>query len=239
MPSVFIDPLRKLAARFLADRNGNIAVMFAYRLCSLDHPVGAAVDYSRATAARSAMQAAVDFAALMASKDYASGAIQESQIPSKVNSYLRALYTPQGITDISVEATFTKKSSDGTSTVAVTSTGKVPTSFMKFANVDANPFKASSTSTWGATRLRVAIALDVTGSMNDDGKLAAMKTSAKKLIDTLKASAIASADVYISIIPFNRDGQRRNTQQQRHWLDWHDAIVRECATKYDSANDYI
>ena len=165
--------------------------------------IGTAVDYSRATAARSAMQAAVNSAALMASKDYASGAIPKSQIPSKVNSYLRALYTPQGITDISVEATFTKKSSDGTSTVAVTSTGKVPTSFMKFANVDAIPFKASSTSTWGATRLRVAIALDVTGSMKKDGKLAAMKTAANKLINTLKATATTSADVYIEIIHFN------------------------------------
>jgi Flp pilus assembly protein TadG len=231
MSSVLFDPVRKLAARFIADRNGNIAVIFAFASVPLLTLIGVAVDYSRATAARTAMQSAVDSAALMASKDYASGAISESQIPAKVNSYLRALYTPQGITDISVEATFTKKSSDGTSTVAVTSTGKVPTSFMKFANVDAIPFKTSSTSTWGATRLRVAIALDVTGSMNSAGKLAAMKTAAVKLVNTLKATASADADVYISIVPFNIAVNVGTANKDAAWLDW-DTDFGNCKSKY-------
>jgi Flp pilus assembly protein TadG len=237
MSSVVVTPLRKLAARFVADRSGNIAVMFAIASVPLLILVGAAVDYSLATAARSAMQSAVDSAALMASKDYASGVIQASEIPAKVDTYMRALYTAKGVTDISVNATYTQRSSDGTSTVAVTATGKVPTSFMKFANIDNIPFKAASTSTWGATRLRVAMALDITGSMDSNGKLAAMKESAKKLIDILKASATTTGDVYISIIPFNQMVNVGTDKSSADWVDWHARLDNSWDRNY-SSNDY-
>jgi Flp pilus assembly protein TadG len=220
MPSVPLTLLRKEAARFSADRTGNVAVLFGIACVPLITFIGVAVDYSRAAAARTAMQSAVDSAALMASKDYASGVIKEADIPTKVDSYMRALYTPTGINDISVSATFTKKSSDGTSTVSVIASGKLPTSFMKLANVTDIPFRTTSTSTWGATRLRVAMALDVTGSMNSDGKLPAMKTAAIKLINTLKASATSTADVYIAIIPFNQMVNVGTSNKSANWLDW-------------------
>ncbi len=53
--------------------------------------------------------------------------------------------------------------------------------------------------------MRVALALDVTGSMNDDGKMTAMKPAAKALIDQIGALAKNTGDVYISVIPFAKD----------------------------------
>jgi uncharacterized protein YegL len=54
-------------------------------------------------------------------------------------------------------------------------------------------------------RLRVALALDNTGSMADAGKIGALKTATKNLLTQLKNAATQSGDVYVSIIPFSRD----------------------------------
>lgn len=54
--------------RFGRSQDGNIAVIFAIVMVPMIGFIGAAVDYSRANAARSAMQSALDSAALMVAK---------------------------------------------------------------------------------------------------------------------------------------------------------------------------
>lgn len=227
--------LRKSIATFLAARDGNVAVLFGIASIPIIVSVGVAIDYSRAASARTAMQSAVDSAALMASKDYGSGIIRESEIPAKVDSYFRALYTASDASNVTVSTTFTKKSSDGTSTVLVTAAGNMPANFLKLAGVDNIPFNATATSTWGATRLRVAIALDITGSMNYDGKLPAMKLAAVQLVNTLKASATTRDDVYIAIIPFNQMVNVGTDKINASWLDWHGKLYNN---QYDSKKEY-
>jgi hypothetical protein len=61
------------ARRFAQANGGNIAVIFAFAMLPILAFIGAAIDYSRANKARSAMQAALDSAALMVSKDLSSG----------------------------------------------------------------------------------------------------------------------------------------------------------------------
>ena len=58
---------------------------------------------------------------------------------------------------------------------------------------------------WGNTKMRVALVLDTTGSMNDDGKIDALKTATKNLLTQLQAAATTNGDVYVSIIPFSKD----------------------------------
>ena len=55
------------------------------------------------------------------------------------------------------------------------------------------------------TRLRVALALDNTGSMSSNGKMTALKSATKSLLTQLKAAATQNGDVYVSIIPFSKD----------------------------------
>ena len=64
--------LRAAAGRFIGARKGNVAVIFALSAIPIISFVGAAIDYTRATAAKSAMQAALDSTALMLSKTAAS-----------------------------------------------------------------------------------------------------------------------------------------------------------------------
>ena len=231
---IFRRTLRSLACFCRADR-GNVAAIFAITCVPVISFIGGAVDYSRANAARTAMQGAADSATLMVSRDYATGSVKAADISAKAEAYFRALYPSAGINNITVATTYTAKSADGTSTVVMNTTGRIPTTFMKLAGFGDLPFSSSSTSTWGATRLRVAMALDVTGSMADDNKLATMKTSAKKLIDTLKASATDTPDVYISIIPFNEMVNVGASNIAATWLDWHAKLP---SNAHDSANDF-
>jgi uncharacterized protein YegL len=96
----------------------------------------------------------------------------------------------------------------------------VTTDFMKVAGFPNINFNSSSTAAWGTTKLRVALALDNTGSMADAGKMAALIPAAKNLIDQLKTSANASGDVYISIVPFSRDVNVGASNYNQSWVDF-------------------
>ena len=72
---------------------GNIAPIFAIALLPMLGFVGAAVDYTRANAARSSMQAAMDSAVLMVSRDAAANPTMTSQqITDAVQRYFSSLY---------------------------------------------------------------------------------------------------------------------------------------------------
>jgi hypothetical protein len=73
---------------------------------------------------------------------------------------------------------------------------------------------------WGNTKLRVALALDTTGSMASDGKMTALKKAGKALIDQLKAAAAKDGDVYVAIIPFNKDVNVGKSKKNENWVRW-------------------
>jgi hypothetical protein len=70
--------------------------------------------------------------------------------------------------------------------------------------------------------MRVAMALDNTGSMADDGKMPAMQSSAKALVDQLSALAKSNGDIYISVIPFAKDVNLGASNYNQSWIDWSD-----------------
>lgn len=51
----------------------------------------------------------------------------------------------------------------------------------------------------------MALLLDNTGSMASANKMTALKAASHNLLDQLKSAAILPEDVYVSIIPFNKD----------------------------------
>ncbi|MCK1288331.1 TadE/TadG family protein [Bradyrhizobium sp. 44] len=218
----FVSRIGRHLARFAAAEQGNIAVIFAIALLPVLGFVGAAIDYSRAAQARSAMQAALDSTSLMVSKDLSSGTITTSQISIKAQAYFNALFTAtNALPSVSIAATYTASTSMG-STIQVTGTGTYTTTFMKVAGFPTLDVGANSTSAWGLVRMRVALVLDNTGSMADDGKMAAMQTAAKSLVDQLSPLAKTDGDVYISIVPFAKDVNVGASNYSKYWVDFSD-----------------
>ncbi|MCA1467068.1 TadE/TadG family protein [Bradyrhizobium sp. IC3195] len=217
-----VSRLGRQLARFAAAEQGNIAVIFAIALVPVLSFVGAAIDYSRAAQARTAMQSALDSTALMLSRDLSAGTISTSQISTKAQSYFNALFTDtKTLPSVSVGATYNASTNIG-STIQLTGTGTYTTSFMKIAGFPTLDVGTSSTSAWGLTRMRVALVLDVTGSMAYDDKMPAMKTAAKNLVDQLSALAKTNGDVYISIVPFAKDVNVGSSNYTKSWIDWSD-----------------
>jgi hypothetical protein len=70
--------------------------------------------------------------------------------------------------------------------------------------------------------MRVAMALDNTGSMAQDGKMPAMQTAAKNLVDQLSGLARTAGDIYISVIPFAKDVNVGASNYNQSWLDFTD-----------------
>ncbi|MGL5168667.1 MAG: pilus assembly protein TadG-related protein [Afipia sp.] len=205
-------------ARFRRAERGNVAVMFAIAVVPLLGFVGGAIDYSRVNNARTAMQAALDTAALMISKD-ATNSMSASQINQQAQAYFNALYNHPEVQNIVVNAVYTNSTANG-SQIVITGSGQMPTDFMKVVGFPSLEFGTSATTVWGTTKLRVALALDNTGSMSQSGKMTALKASAKSLIDTLTAAAKTNGDVYVSIVPFAKDVNVGSTNQNATWLKW-------------------
>src|ERR1700712_2568192 len=213
--------VRSAAIRFIRAADANIAVTFPIALVPILGFVGAAIDYTRANSARSSMQAALDSTALMLSKDLSEGVITSSQVTTKAQAYFAALYTNTDAKSVSVTAAYTANSPLG-STIQVIGSGAVTTDFMKVAGFPNLNFNSSSTAAWGNVRMRVAMALDNTGSMSSDGKIGALQTAAKSLVDQLSGLAKSSGDVYISVVPFAKDVNIGSSNYAQSWIDWTD-----------------
>jgi Flp pilus assembly protein TadG len=214
--------VRAAAHRFIGAKDGNIAVIFAIAAVPIISFVGAAIDYTRANSARSSMQAALDSTALMLAKDLSDGTITTSQIDAKGQAYFAALYTNTDAKSVSINATYAAAAGTLGSTIQVNGSGAVTTDFMKVAGFPNINFNSSSTAAWGSVRMRVAMVLDNTGSMGQDGKMPALRTASKNLIDQLSALAKNPGDIYISIIPFAKDVNVGASNYNQNWIDWTD-----------------
>ena len=204
--------------RFRRDEGGNIAVLFGIAILPILGFVGAAVDYARVNNARTAMQTALDTAALMISKDATS--LTTAQINQKANDYFNALYKHPEALNVVINAVYTNSTSTG-SKVVLTGSATMNTDFMKVVGYPTLDFGVSSTTVWGTTKLRVALALDNTGSMASSGKMNALKTAAKSLLDQLQSAAKTNGDVYVSIVPFAKDVNVSSiATTSTKWLRW-------------------
>lgn len=170
----FLQKLYENARKFSASQGGNITIIFALTTIPVIGLVGAAVDYSRANSAKAAMQAAVDATALMLSKDAAN--LTATQISDKADAYFRAQFHRSEVGSLKITPTYT---TTGGAQIVVTGTGNVPTSFAKVMGFQQVAINVSSTVKWGGSRLRIALVLDTTGSMADNGKIDALKTATK------------------------------------------------------------
>jgi Flp pilus assembly protein TadG len=209
--------VKSFVQRFLQDRRGGITPMFALAVIPVVGLTGAAIDYSRANSARSAMQAAADSTALMLSKDAAT--LTASQLATKATAYFTALFNRPEAHGLSVTPTYT---TTGGSQLTITASATVTSSFMKLLGYSTLNIGTTAVVKWGNSRMRVALVLDNTGSMSDDGKISALKTATNNLLTQLKNAATTNGDVYVSIIPFSKDVNVDDANSSANWIDWTD-----------------
>lgn len=208
--------LRKLAAHFGQNSDGNVAIIFALATIPLIVFVGASIDYSRANAVKTAMQNALDATGLMLWKEAATDS--GSTLQTNATNYFKAQFTRPEATNVLITASYTTTA--GTA-VILNSSADVPTTFLGVIGINNISVASSNSIKWGSSRLRVALVLDNTGSMSQNSKLSALITATNNLLTQLRNAATTNGDVYVSIIPFVKDvSVDPITNYTASWIDW-------------------
>lgn len=187
------------AHSFLQDRRGNIAMMFGLLLFVLLAAVGIAIDLQRANLIRAQVREASD-AALLAATRYKAG--HPNADVSELTSVARKIF------DNAVKDTpaltiddFVLIFDGGAETFSIDVVGTVDTLIMKVFDKDFVNLDTRSEAKLGKTPLlEVAMALDTTGSMNQKGKISAMRNAARDLVKILFDAD--GANVKIGVVPF-------------------------------------
>ena len=151
---------RDFFSRFRRDRRGNVAPIFAIAMLPIFALTGTAVDYSRANAARTEMQAALDATALTMSKE-AIGLTQE-QLNTKATEYFNASFANLDAKNMTVVPVLVTPQA-GSFTLTVTASGSVDLRFMGVFGQSSLPISSSTEVKWGIKKLELAIVLDNTG----------------------------------------------------------------------------
>ena len=223
--------------RFFKDCRGGVAPMLALTALPLMGSVGVAVDFSRANATRTAFQNALDSTALMLSRN---AAMQSSaEIQSSATAVFNALFTRPEAKNISIQANYTTA---GGSKITLNGSATIDTNFLGVLGYSQLNITAKSESTWGNTRLRVALVLDNTGSMSSSNKMTALKTASNNLLTQLKAAAVSEDDVYVSIVPFSKDVNIGASNYSQSWLRWDlwEAVNGQCSnSNYSSQSSCL
>ena len=169
--------IREAAKRFVGANKGNVAMIFTIAAIPLISFVGAAIDYSRANAARSAMQSAMDFDSL----DAVQGSLQQQDQcepdPGHSSKLLPRALPNKDATVTNITATYTANNGKLGNTIALTANGTINTDFMRVlgSNFSTLGFGTTSTTAWGNVKMRVALVLDNTefdGSERQDHRAA-------------------------------------------------------------------
>jgi Flp pilus assembly protein TadG len=204
-----------LLSRFRKNTRGGIAPLLGITIIPLMGAVGAAVDYSQASATRVAFQSALDSTALMISKTAPNES--SSDLQTQATNFFNAQFSRPGVSNVVVSVNY---SSSGGSQIVLSGSAIYQTNFISLLGIDQIDIAAAATSTWGNTRLRVALVLDNTGSMASSNKMTALQTASQNLLTSLKAAATTPDDVYVSIIPFNKDVNVDPASVSASWLRW-------------------
>lgn len=207
--------IRVLLSRFATSSRGSVAPMLAIAAIPLIGSVGAAVDYTRASSARTAFQSALDATALMLSKNATT--LTGAQLQESSLAHVNALFSRPDTSNVTVTTNYTTTNG---SKIVLSGTATVGTTFAGILGVSQINLSAASTVTWGNTRLRVALVLDNTGSMSQSGKMTALKTASHNLLSQIKSAAMADGDAYVSIVPFNKNVNADPASYQQSWLRW-------------------
>src|SRR6185437_16930598 len=200
---------------------GNVAITFAFATLPLITFVGFAVDYSRANSVKSALQSALDSTSLMLSKEASTDS--PADLASHADTYFKALFTRTEAKNIQ---TSVKYDTVGGSSVVISASADVPTYLLGLLPgqmFQTLTVSSSATAKWGLNRLRVALVLDNTGSMADDGKMTALQSATAGtggLLSQLQSAATNNGDVYVSVVPFVKDvnlGAANYTSDYIYW----------------------
>lgn len=185
-----------LLRRFRKDEGGAFIAIFAVLGVVLIATAGAVVDYTSVEQARTRAQVALDAAALALQPSIYSQ--NETWLKSKAQAVLTERMNDARIT--ATVLTLTKDTSVGE--IYMTASVNVPMSFVALIGINTLTANIESKATRGSVNLEVALALDITGSMQGS-KINDLIDSANELIDLVVQDTQTPTYTKLAIVPYS------------------------------------
>lgn len=206
------------ATSFRRDRSGNIGIVFGISLIPAVYGVGAAMDYSRFTAAKADAQVAADSVALALTKTLTSTSTGDG-LKTKAQNMLNA-YSPHQPLTLVGSPTLANSNSDLCITVSTTVNALI-SGMINSASQTINAKSCATAASAGP--FEIALVLDNTGSMgNTDSsgtsKLDSAKSAAKSLIAQLNPTG-GTVTSTISVVPFSTSVNVGTEYASMSWMD--------------------
>ena len=204
----------KRVMRLVKNDEGATVLMFALLVVPILLAVGGGVDFYEAQAQKGKLQQVLDSAVLAGSRVQGEG----GDGTATVALYLTQNYeVPTGLT-----VTEKAKIDKATAILSATASTHVPTNFLTLIGMSSLEVEVTSAATYGGQKTEVAIALDVTGSMNSGTKLADAKAAARDLVDilfTVPGTTKKNDNVKIGVVPFAQYVNIDTSYRNKSWMD--------------------
>ena len=156
------------------------------------------------------MQAAIDAAALSLALEPANSSLAALQAKGEIVFAANYKGDPGGRPPLAVSRTGQH--------LNLSSSKPVPTSLMQLAGLSATTIGAATEVGFVTARLELALAIDNSGSMASDGKMAALKSAVSNLVTTLDQAAPSADFAKIAIVPFNSQVNVGTGYKNAGWL---------------------
>jgi Flp pilus assembly protein TadG len=209
-----------LLREFIADRRGNILILFGLSLIPLAGVTGVALDYAFANQGRTQMQAALDITALTLSKMMP---LDQAALDTKGRQIFLANLgkTPLTIKASNVADQLTITPAVGKLTLAVNTDYPIRMAGVLGHFIPAEiPIGSRTEVVWGQGKVEVALALDNTGSMGGT-KIEQLIAASNNMIEILKNAAQNPGDAKVAIVPFGFQTRvDPATYRTASWLRW-------------------
>lgn len=195
------------------DQRGGVALMLGLAIVPLFVILGLAVDSARGYLVKSKLQQAIDSAGLAGGRAIGVGDPEQA-----VQMYFDANY-PSDFLSGEVDALNVAIDEAG-GTLTVDAAVTIPTAFMVVAGIADMTVSARTVIERENTGLELVLVLDDTGSMQDGGKLGALKDAAHELMQILYGDADTVDDLWVAVVPYR--GAVNVDDANTAWLDGYD-----------------
>jgi Flp pilus assembly protein TadG len=192
---------------FARDRGGNFGIMFALSSVMLLSAAGMALDYSRMSSGKARLNHALDAAVLSTTRVITSGAVAPEDAEELVRKFILANIDeadydgdPLQIDQVIVDPV--------EKTLQVVASLRVPMTISSVFSENSRTVSTSSKGQFSNTKIEVAMALDITGSMGDplpgtsETRIEALKAAATNAVGMMMAAPGADDRVRIGLVPY-------------------------------------
>ncbi len=212
--SIFQRGLERISSElrgFARDVRGNAVVTMSIAAIPVLAMAGVGIDYSRAYIVQQRLTHAIDAAAL------AVGTAQnktEGELTQIAQSYFDANYPAAELgVPGNLNVTF------GNDTVGIAATANVDTTLMGLVGTHNVTVSADTEVTRKITGVELVMVLDNTGSMSSNGKIDALKTAAKDLVEVLFGDSGTHQYLKVGLVPFAAAVNVGTEHENSGWID--------------------